>query len=183
MLSPVSSRGGPLSLDIGGRRGSFEFVHAGLSGGGADVRRDGNTLVGVIGGREVRLQLWPGRVEGMLAGKPVSVRVQREVSALQIRGTLGDEAINLAVSPMRIAGKLGGCEYAMTGIGMDQKGWRFCERHRGSLKVAMKLPVNLTEERDDVTASVILMALVPGVLELTLEPLPPAVSARRARGR
>src|SRR5439155_18808491 len=115
-LAPVSSRGGPLSLDIGGRRGSFEFANGRLSGEGVDVRRDGNALVGVIGGREVRLQLWPGRVEGTLAGKPVNMTVRREVSAVEVRGTLGDESIDLAIAPTRIAGKLNGCEYALTGV-------------------------------------------------------------------
>jgi hypothetical protein len=152
-----------LEVQQGDRGISARASPSGINGQNVMLRWTPGGLTGRWLDQEVGLRSRGDSIDGAIGSMPVLVSlsrvVVREGSALGIHGTLGDDHVEVWVSPLRIRGMVGACTYSLSLAGDVYRGWADCAPATVPEKSVLELPRVPGHEDDMSTAQLVMIAL------------------------
>jgi hypothetical protein len=97
-----------------------------LTGPDVQASWSGTELRGSAFDRPLDLKVSGDRIEGLIGGKQVNLRVGRSPEGLRLQGTYGGQLSDLTVGPRKIDGHLGRCGYTLQPQASVYRGTRRC---------------------------------------------------------
>jgi hypothetical protein len=170
------SSGSPSTARVGVGDAELVLSAAGqrLSGPGVDLQWRKDRLEGAYRNHDVRLRVAGDRVKGNIGATTVSVKVTRTDQGLQLRGSEGEEPVDLYIGPNRVAGELGGCRFTLKTTDDRYHGTRACEPSAYPAVVTMTLPGAFAAQNPEQLAALLAVLLTPMDVVAGLEPTTPS---------
>jgi hypothetical protein len=167
--SPSTARVG-----VGDRELVLSATGERLSGPEVELHWQKDRLEGAYRNHDVRLRVDGDRVKGNIGATTVSVKVTRTDEGLQLRGSEGEEPVDLYVGPNRMTGELGGCRFTMKTTDDRYHGTRACEPSAYPAVVTMTLPGAFAGQNPERLAALVAVLLTPMDVVAGLEPMTPS---------
>lgn len=115
----------------------------------------------IVAGKEVDLRSGKTRVAGTVGERRLTVAVKQHRQGFEVEGTFDDRRVALEVSPSKISGVIGPCQYTLAAAGSRYRGWKSCIPGVIPSKVVLTLPAKMANLKDVQRAAALLGVLAP----------------------